>query len=209
MRFFDFIFLQRKLAMDRDNIISNLERSKKGNQSLWLVLFPEGTVVSPCTRKRSKEFAESNDMHDNIYTLLPRSTGLRLCATTLADSIDYIYDFTIGYSGVKANEIPEQVYTIQSIFFFNFYPKQIHVYVRRFRVDSLPLQNETEFNQWNIERWKEKDEFMDYFYKNQAFPQTLPDRTIDAPIRLNSSWLNLAQIWVFIVPYLWMLKKVL
>lgn len=43
MRFFDFIFLQRKLTMDKENIISNLERSKKGNQSLWLVLFPEGT----------------------------------------------------------------------------------------------------------------------------------------------------------------------
>ncbi|KAI8646721.1 acyltransferase-domain-containing protein [Parasitella parasitica] len=208
MRFFDFIFLKRKLDVDKDNIISNLERSKKGNQSLWLVLFPEGTVVSPSTRKRSKEFAESNDMQDNRYTLLPRSAGLRLCATTLADSIDYIYDFTIGYSGVEADDIPEQVYTIQSIFFFNFYPKKIHIYVRRFRVDSIPVESEVEFNQWNLERWKEKDELLDHFYKNQVFSHTLSDRIINVPIKLNSSWLNLAQIWIFIVPYLLILKNI-
>ncbi|KAF1797084.1 hypothetical protein FB192DRAFT_1291526 [Mucor lusitanicus] len=211
------VYGQRKLAMDKDNIITNLERSKKGDQPLWLVLFPEGTVVSPSTRKRSKDFAEQNDMHDNRYTLLPRSTGLRLCTTTLADSIDYIYDFTIGYSGIKPNDIPEQVYTIQSVFFFNFYPKQVHVYVRRFKVDSIPISNEAEFNQWNLERWKEKDDLMDYFYKHGVFPSNhsstaagMDDsRVVDVPIRLNNSVFDLARIWVFIVPYLLILKKFL
>ncbi|GAN10063.1 hypothetical protein MAM1_0317c09598 [Mucor ambiguus] len=201
--------------MDKDNITSNLERSKMGNQSLWLVLFPEGTVVSPSTRKRSKDFAELNDMHDNRYTLLPRSTGLRLCTTTLADSIDYIYDFTIGYSGIKPNDIPEQVYTIQSVFFFNFYPKQVHVYIRRFKVDSIHTSNEAEFNQWNLDRWKEKDDLMDHFYKHGVFPSnpsaavSEDSRAVDIPIQLNSSVFDLARIWVFIVPYLLVLKKLL
>jgi hypothetical protein len=85
MRFFDFIFLKRKLALDQENMTSNLERSKRNDQPMWLVLFPEGTgkeklnllsllfadlsdwimyfvVVSECTRKRSKEFAEKNNM---------------------------------------------------------------------------------------------------------------------------------------------------
>lgn len=48
MRFFDFIFLKRKLALDHDTIVGNLERSKKSDQPMWLVLFPEGTgKVSP------------------------------------------------------------------------------------------------------------------------------------------------------------------
>lgn len=145
--------------------------------------------------------------------MLPRSTGLRLCTTTLADSIDYIYDFTIGYSGINANDIPEQVYTIQSVFFFNFFPKQVHVYVRRFKVNSIPIENETEFNNWNLERWKEKDELMDHFYKKGKFPNNSSssdtDRVIDIPIQLNNSLLDLAQIWVFIVPYLLVLKKLL
>lgn len=67
MKFFDFIFLKRKLAFDKDNIINNLQRSKRHHLPMWLVLFPEGTVISDCTRKKSKEYAEKNNMvkHDD------------------------------------------------------------------------------------------------------------------------------------------------
>lgn len=43
MKFFDFIFLKRKLAFDKDNIVNNLERAKKNHLPMWLLLFPEGT----------------------------------------------------------------------------------------------------------------------------------------------------------------------
>lgn len=120
-----------------------------------------------------------------------------------------MYDFTIGYSGVGANDIPEQVYTIQSIFFFKHFPKQVHVHVRRFKIDTIPTGNEEEFNQWVHQRWVEKDELMGHFYKNGVFPDT-PDRTIDVPIQLrNNSVLDLAQIWIFLVPYLLLVKQLL
>ncbi|KAI9366650.1 hypothetical protein BD770DRAFT_417390 [Pilaira anomala] len=197
-----------KLALDQENIISNLERSKKSDQPMWLVLFPEGTVVSACTRQKSKEFAEKNNLKDNRYTLLPHSTGLNLCTTTLDDSIEYMYDFTIGYSGIGPNDIPEKVYTIQSIFFFKHFPKKINVHVRRFRIDSIPKANPEEFNRWVHERWVEKDELMGQFYKNGQFPPQ--DRTIEVPIRLrNNSILDLAHIWIFLVPYLLLVKKIM
>lgn len=90
----------------------------------------------------------------------------------------------------------------------------MHVYVRRFRVDSIPTKNEAEFNQWNLQRWKEKDELMDHFYRHGAFPcnptvaDTDDSRVIDVPIRLNNSVLDLAQIWVFILPYLLVVKNI-
>lgn len=43
MQLLDFIFMKRKLINDKKTIIRNLERSKKGNWPMWLVLFPEGT----------------------------------------------------------------------------------------------------------------------------------------------------------------------
>lgn len=43
MQLFDFIFMKRKLLDDRNTIIKNLERSKKDDRPMWLVLFPEGT----------------------------------------------------------------------------------------------------------------------------------------------------------------------
>lgn len=79
MKFFEFIFLKRRLENDKDNIIQNLETSKKRGRPMWLVLFPEGTgntyfkgpsfrpkyidgftliVISDDTRLKSKEFAD-------------------------------------------------------------------------------------------------------------------------------------------------------
>jgi 1-acyl-sn-glycerol-3-phosphate acyltransferase len=43
MKFFEFIFLKRRLEHDKDNITQNLETSKKRGRPMWLVLFPEGT----------------------------------------------------------------------------------------------------------------------------------------------------------------------
>jgi hypothetical protein len=153
---------------------------------------------------------------DNRYTLLPRSTGLRLCTTILDDSVEYMYDFTIGYSGVNATDIPEKVYTIQSVFFFNHYPQEIHVHVRRFKLDSIAKLSEQEFNQWNLERWVEKDQLMGHFYKYGAFPVTtgqdlLVDETrvVDIPVKMNNSVLGLTQIWIFLIPYLLIVKKML
>lgn len=133
-----------------------------------------------------------------------------------------MYDFTIGYSGVNATDIPEKVYTIQSVFFLNDYPKEIHVHVRRFKIDSIPKKSEDDFNRWNLEKWVEKDRLMGHFYKYGVFPVNNPQneqvnsleddnnsRTVDMPVKLNNSVLDLVQIWIFLVPYLLIAKKML
>lgn len=120
-----------------------------------------------------------------------------------------MYDFTIGYSGVGPNDIPEQVYTIQSIFFFNHFPKDIHVHVRRFKISSIPNNTEEEFSQWVQQRWVEKDELMGHFYKHGKFPGEA-DRTAEVPVNLgDNSVLDLAQIWIFLLPYLFAAKKLI
>lgn len=123
-----------------------------------------------------------------------------------------MYDFTIGYSGVGPNDIPEKVYTIQSIFFFHHFPKKIHVHVRRFKIASIPKDNEEEFSQWVHERWVEKDELMGRFYKCGSFPKDEQEenQTVDIPVKLrDNSVLGLAHIWIFLVPYLLLIKQML
>lgn len=43
MMLFNFIFLKRKLEMDKDNLTGNLIQSKEYKLPMWLLLFPEGT----------------------------------------------------------------------------------------------------------------------------------------------------------------------
>ncbi|KAL0095655.1 acyltransferase-domain-containing protein [Phycomyces blakesleeanus] len=200
MQYFDFIFLRRKLADDKDTIQDNLKRSKKAGQPMWLLLFPEGTVISKKMRNRSEAYAKKNDLKDNQYTLLPRSTGLRLSTEALDDSVEWLYDMTLGYSGVGPNDIPEDVYTIQGIFFFGKSPKKVHVHIRRFAVKTIPKEEEA-YAKWVQERWVEKDELMSHFYTHGSFPSQ-ENQTAEIPIRLRRPFLELLQVYVCILPYI-------
>lgn len=202
MTFFEFIFLKRKLAADKDTIVNNLTRSREANNPMWLLLFPEGTVISESTRKRSSDYAKKMDMQDNRYTLLPRSTGLKLCMETLGDNPEWLYDLTIGYQGVKANENPEDVYTIPSIFSTCRYPKQIHVHIRRFKISDLPKDDDA-FAQWMFDRFVEKDQLMAHFYEHGKFPG---ECDAELPIVMKEPTPSFCLLWLSFVPCIPLIK---
>lgn len=105
---------------------------------------------------------------------------------SLGDSVEWLYDLTIGYSGIKPGDYPENVYTMGNIFFFNKQPKEIHVHVRRFLVKDIPVHDESAFSQWVYQRWNEKDDMMAHFYKDGRFESstTISDSTFTFPLRL-------------------------
>ncbi|OZJ03143.1 hypothetical protein BZG36_04640 [Bifiguratus adelaidae] len=228
MQFFDFIFLKRKLAADKVIITQTLERSRSVDNPMWLVIFPEGTVISENTRARSKAFADKLGFVDRTYLLLPRSTGLHLCMATLDDTVEYLYDVTVGYEGVKAGDIPEEKYTIRGTFFHDIYPKKVHMHLRRWRIDSIPV-NADAFNQWLLDRWKEKDALLEEFYRTGKFPleenkaplflpvervqhgteitstisstaATRKNTCVEFPVKLDNI-LDLTQVWFLLLPY--------
>ncbi|KAE8541142.1 hypothetical protein D1P53_002496 [Cryptococcus gattii VGV] len=137
MRFFNFIFLRRSWASDRNNLTLALRQLGKEAQSgqensetsrllplrkrspLWLLIFPEGTIVSDEERIKSIKYAKREGIvswsshatvsrkadiwKDDFATLLhPRSTGLLFCLRTLLPQIPdlNLLDITIGYPGV-------------------------------------------------------------------------------------------------------------
>ena len=58
MQFFQFIFLKRNWASDKGPLSKTLSDLAVSEEPLWLLIFPEGTVVSDVTRIASKKFAE-------------------------------------------------------------------------------------------------------------------------------------------------------
>jgi hypothetical protein len=182
---------------------------------MWLLLFPEGTVVSQKTLHTSKEYAEKKGLKRTTYTLIPRSTGLQFCVNRLRNSsVEYLYDFTFGYEGITAGQIPEQVYTLHRIYFESRGPTGVHVHLRRFRVADLPIDEEA-FTKWLLGVWAEKDELMAEFYARGRFPpggevglekkgkraDPLDEEgRVQLPIRLHSL-LDLTQIWFYLIPY--------
>lgn len=111
MMLYGFIFLSRKWAKDKERFsyrLKKLNSSHSGPMSgshtldpMWLLIFPEGTNLSANGRVSSKKWADKNHIEDMRHTMLPRSTGLSYCLAELKDTVDWMYDCTVGYEGVK------------------------------------------------------------------------------------------------------------
>jgi len=111
MRFYGFIFMSRKMAVDQPRMAYRLGKLKEvhtgplsgttGLDPMWLILFPEGTNASDNGREKSAQWAKKIGVKDVEHCLLPRSTGSFFCLTELKGSVEYVYDCTLSYEGVQ------------------------------------------------------------------------------------------------------------
>ncbi|KAJ1301422.1 hypothetical protein OPQ81_008682 [Rhizoctonia solani] len=179
MQFFRFIFLARSWAHDKQRLTSHLTqlaRTAAGGQlPFLLLLFPEGTLVSPQTRPLSAKYAAKTGIQDMQHILLPRSTGLLFCLRALAPHMPSLklLDVTVAYPGIPRGGYGQAYYTLRSIFMQGVPPPRVHVHLRLYDVArDVPIglprgaeeANETEraaFDQWLLARWKEKDDLME------------------------------------------------
>ncbi|CAE6378535.1 unnamed protein product [Rhizoctonia solani] len=179
MQFFRFIFLARSWVHDKQRLTSHLTqlaRTAAGGQlPFLLLLFPEGTLVSPQTRPLSAKYAAKTGIQDMRHILLPRSTGLLFCLRALAPHMPSLklLDVTIAYPGIPRGGYGQAYYTLRSIFMQGVPPPRVHVHLRLYDVArDVPIgvprgaeeANETEraaFDQWLLARWREKDGLME------------------------------------------------
>ncbi|CAG8528425.1 28129_t:CDS:2 [Dentiscutata erythropus] len=200
MQFFDFIFLKRNWASDKDNLTKKLNEVADSDDPMWLLIFPEGTLVSKETRGWSQSYAAKIGVDDNVHCLLPHATGLHFCSQTLRKSVHYIYDLTIGFEGVSRGTYPEEMYNLKGIYFQGIFPTGVHMHIRRYAISEIP-DDKDKFTEWLRQRWIEKDKLMEIFYAQGRFPTVESPRRL--PIRLRS--INeIAYIWYFVIPFVWL-----
>ncbi|EGW30358.1 uncharacterized protein SPAPADRAFT_63211 [Spathaspora passalidarum NRRL Y-27907] len=153
----------------------------KTNQpsKIWpyqLILFPEGTVPSDRTTKKSREYIQANGHEPMKHVLLPRIRGLYLALKKLQNTLEVVYDITIAYSNLKETEYGEDVFSLKRYYLKGYGPERINYYVRCFSIKDIPLGDEEDvddispealkkFEQWLLNVWYEKDELMSNFYK--------------------------------------------
>ncbi|PWN36298.1 uncharacterized protein FA14DRAFT_53918 [Meira miltonrushii] len=206
MQFYRFIFLQRKWESDKAYLarhlsyLAHLASDKKSDDAasgsaskLLLLIFPEGTLVSPLTRPVSKKFADKSGIEDCTNLLLPRSTGLLFSLRSLAADIKdlKLVDYTIGYAGVPKAGTGQEYYTLRSTFMQGVAPPAVHVHFTIYSLDQSspnapPIgklsesaakaaeQDSTQeekdaFSDWLLQRWREKDAMLTRFYKDGDF----------------------------------------
>lgn len=191
MRNFKFIFLSRNWQKDEETLTNSLvsmdlnARCKgpltnyktcysKTNESIAaynLIMFPEGTNLSPKTREKSDAYRQRAHLnHVQLRNLLlPHSKGLKFAVEKLALSLDAIYDVTIGYSPALKTEYVGTKFTLKKIFLMGVYPERVDFHIREFKVDEIPLQDDEVFFNWLLDVWKEKDELLENYYNTGQF----------------------------------------
>lgn len=179
MMFYGFIFMSRKMSVDRPRLAHRLGRLKARHTApdgreylnpMWLLLFPEGTNASGNGRVKSAKWAAKIGVKDPEHVLLPRSTGMYFCLGELKGTVDYVYDCTVAYEGIPRGSYGEDYFSLSSTYFQGRPPKSVNFYWRRFRVDDIPLDSAEAFEVWLRERWYEKDALMEQYVSTGRFP---------------------------------------
>lgn len=170
------------ISDDLEGIKQWPKQSMSGNIFPYeIILYPEGTVPSNRTTKKSREFCEKLGVKPLKHLLLPRVRGLFLVLRKLRNTAEVVYDITCGYGGLTPDVYGEDIFTLKNIFLFGKGPKSIHYHLRSIRLEDIPLGEETVdiddvkeedlkvFEKWLYELWYEKDELMKNFYKYGKF----------------------------------------
>ncbi|GFF60499.1 acyltransferase [Aspergillus udagawae] len=211
MKLYGFIFLARKWEVDKSRLESGLKRliahSHLRPNPMWLIIFPEGTVLTPSSKNRSDNYARRIGFRPLRNVLLPRSTGLFYCLKRLKSQavLEWVYDCTLGYErSVKSpvtrimltkpalsrnDSFPGLYYTFWSVFIQRRQPKEVNMHWRRYNMAEIPLGSQSEFEVWLRARWVEKDELLDRFYRTGRFAteRTVSTSADDKPQTVKAS----------------------
>jgi len=167
MQHFNFLFLSRRWEADEAHIGNILRRFTDAKYPLQLLIFPEGTDLSPATASRSDEWAakQTPPVPTMDYVLHPRVRGFQYTVQLLRNNIDAVYDVTIGYPDFLPRAIGALGLGIT--------PKQIHYHITRYPIKDLP-SDEKELATWLETRWNEKEKNLRKFYEETKSFNFLP-----------------------------------
>ena len=142
-----------------------------------LILFPEGTVPSDRTTKKSAEFTASRGLPPLKHVLLPRVRGLFLALKKLKNSVEIVYDITTAYSGLTEDQYGEIEYSLKNFYVKGYGPPKINYYIRGWKlkdiplgkdvadIDNIPEEDLKKFEDWLLKIWYDKDRLMNNYYK--------------------------------------------
>jgi 1-acyl-sn-glycerol-3-phosphate acyltransferase len=151
--------VKRDWNKDRQNITRTFSTIVDEKLPVWLVTFPEGTRVTAGKLEQGKRYASEKGLTPPRHTLIPRTKGFVASVQGLRGHIAAVYDVTIGYE----EGVPSLWQYVKG------YAKRAHLHVRRFPVAALPEEDE-QLAEWLLERFREKDQLLDEFYRQGRFP---------------------------------------
>lgn len=158
-----FFFISRKWEVDKLEFQRKLYYFNAIDYPIQLLLFPEGSDLTPRTRQHSDKYAKKNHLACYQYCLHPRTTGFNYIMNAMREGgLDAVYDVTIGY--------PDVLPKTEIDAWRGIYPKEIHFHMRSYGNEDIP-EDEEGMKKWLGERWLEKEERLKHFYTHREFKE--------------------------------------
>ena len=128
-----------------------------------IINFPEGTRQTATKYQQSVDFAASRNMTLLTHLMFPRPKGFIATMQSMEGCLDAVVDVTIGFS---EGGIPSLWQYCQGTGCRN-----TRIHVRRWMMEELPVDSEELLKEWIAERFREKDELLDRFYRTGSFEE--------------------------------------
>ncbi|NP_001279132.1 1-acyl-sn-glycerol-3-phosphate acyltransferase gamma isoform X1 [Callorhinchus milii] len=166
--FLEIVFCKRRWEEDKDTVLSGLRSLQDYPESMWFLLYCEGTRFTEKKHRISMEVAESKGLPKLKYHLLPRTKGFTTTVHCLRGTVAAVYDVTLNFRD-KQNP------TLLSILYGKKYFADMCV--RRFALDDIP-EDEKECAAWLHKLYQEKDALQEQYEKEGTYPgeQIIPPR---------------------------------
>lgn len=159
MLFIGCLFVKRDWTADQTRVMSTFRHILQHRIPIWLMIFAEGTRVTPKKLAASRAYALSRGLQPFDHLLVPRTKGFAASVQGLRGHVTAVYDVTIGY----VTGVPSIWQHILG------YARIVHIHVRRAPIESLPA-DEPALSEWLIARFHEKDRLLEEFYRTGTFP---------------------------------------
>ncbi|CAB0045171.1 unnamed protein product [Trichogramma brassicae] len=201
-KFAESIFLQRSWDKDKEVIGSQIRELADYPDSIWLLLYAEGTRFTPEKAEASKKFAKEKGLPVLKHHLTPRTRGFTASIPHLRGKVDAIYDIQLAF---KPSETTKPTMTNLLL------GKKVeaHMYINRIPLNSVP-ENEEEAAQWLHNIYQVKDRMQESFLESGDFFATSGVPKVDSFKLERRMWtfVNTA-FWsiVILVPMLYYLVK--
>ncbi|ODV83195.1 hypothetical protein CANARDRAFT_203658 [[Candida] arabinofermentans NRRL YB-2248] len=194
MKNYDFIFLSRKWEVDKPYMIKHFKNLCLVAKH-WLLIFPEGTNLSPNTKPKSDNYIKKLGMDLKLdYVMLPRVKGLYLACKYMTPKTNTIYDFTIGFSDHTPDEYAQDIFTLGQIYLFGNGPKEARLHIKKIEISEIQEADMAIFEKWLVNLWSEKDKLMGRYYNEGGFVEDLNDQ-VEMVLKLNSK-LDIFKVYV-------------
>ena len=157
------IFISRKWDADIKELEQKLFYLNGLEQPLQLLLFPEGGDLTPQSKLKSDQFADTHGLPRFEYCLHPRTRGLTYIMSAMrSGGLEAVYDITLAY--------PDTIAFTEFEFMKGIIPREIHFHIMEYAATSLPL-DDAALAQWCQQRWSEKEQRLQRFYQHRCFTE--------------------------------------